>query len=257
MRFFRMVINNKSKIMDRNSTNYVLLFVVSMTVIVALMLTGIRQATIEVAEQNEDIFNKRAVLAAVNDHLGMGEGVKADDLTDEQVLEIFDTKVKQTSLNTQGQAVDGVMAEDIDMAKEKKKDVAERTLPLFEYSYEGNNFYILSVRGNGLWDEIWGYIALGSDKNTIIGASFDHQGETPGLGAEIKDNKKFPASFKGKKINDESGQFVSVLVKKGGAEKGNPHQVDGISGATVTADGVTEMLKRGLKYNEPYLKSLK
>ena len=69
--------------MDRNSTNYVLLFVVSMTVVVALVLTGIRQATKATADQNEDIFNKRAVLAAVNDYLGMGEGVFADDLTDE------------------------------------------------------------------------------------------------------------------------------------------------------------------------------
>ena len=71
--------------MDRTSTNYVLLFVVSMTVIVALMLTGIREATKSQAELNEDIFNKRAVLAAVNDYLGMGEDVEADDLTDDQV----------------------------------------------------------------------------------------------------------------------------------------------------------------------------
>lgn len=241
--------------MDRNSTNYVLLFVVSMTVIVALMLTGIRQATKAQAEQNEDIFNKRAVLAAVNDYLGMGEGVQADDLTDEQVLEIFGSKVEQISLNTSGQKVDDVKAEDIDMAKEKKKPVEERTLPLFKYENEGNTFYILSVRGNGLWDEIWGNIALKSDINTIAGASFDHKGETPGLGAEIKDNPTFSNNFQGKEIFRD-GEFVSVKVRKGGAQ--DPvYEVDGISGATVTADGVDKMLREGISLYLPYLESIK
>ncbi|MEO0890794.1 MAG: FMN-binding protein, partial [Pseudomonadota bacterium] len=218
--------------MDKNSTNYVLLFVVSMTVVVAFMLTSIRQATKATADQNEDIFNKRAVLAAVNDYLGMGENVRADDLTDEQVLEIFESKVEQVALNTSGQTVDAVMAEDIDMAKEKKKPVEERTLPLFKYENEGETFYILAVRGNGLWDEIWGNIALKSDINTIAGASFDHKGETPGLGAEIKDNPVFSKNFQGKEIFRE-GNFVSVKVRKGGAQ--DPvYEVDGISGATVT-----------------------
>ena len=241
--------------MDRTSTNYVLLFVVSMTVIVALMLTGIREATKSQAELNEDIFNKRAVLAAVNDYLGMGEDVEADDLTDDQVIEIFNEKVTQIALNTSGQEVDGIMAEDIDMAKEKKKPADERTLPLFKYENEGDQFYILSVRGNGLWDEIWGNIALESDINTIAGASFDHKGETPGLGAEIKDNPTFSNNFEGKEIF-RNGEFVSVKVRKGGAQ--DPvYEVDGISGATVTADGVDKMLREGIALYLPYLETLK
>lgn len=241
--------------MDRNSTNYVLLFVVSMTVIVALMLTSIRQATKAQADLNEDIFNKRAVLAAVNNYLGMGEGVQADDLTDEQVIEIFDSKVEQVSLNTAGQEVDGVLAEDIDMAKEKKKPVEERTLPLFKYESEGETFYIIAVRGNGLWDEIWGNIALKSDINTIAGASFDHKGETPGLGAEIKDNPTFSNNFRDTQIFRD-GKFVSVKVRKGGAQD-KTYEVDGISGATVTADGVDKMLREGIALYLPYLETLK
>ncbi|WP_020536937.1 NADH:ubiquinone reductase (Na(+)-transporting) subunit C [Lewinella cohaerens] len=241
--------------MDKNSTNYVLFFVVTMTVIVAFALTSIRQATKATADQNEDIFNKRAVLAAVNDYLGMGENVGANDLTDEQVLEIFNEKVEQTTLNTQGQEVDGVMAEDIDMAKEKKKDESERVLPLFKYAYEGQEFYILSVRGNGLWDEIWGNIALKSDISTIAGASFDHKGETPGLGAEIKDNPTFSDNFKDKEIFRD-GEFVSVKVRKGGAQDPT-YEVDGISGATVTADGVDKMLRSGIALYLPYLNKIK
>lgn len=241
--------------MDRNSTNYVLFFVVTMTVVVALALTTVRQVTKPTADQNEAIFNKRAVLSAVNAYLGMGEGVTADDLTDEQVLEIFSNKVKQTAINTQGQEVDGVMAEDIDMAKEKKKDESERTLPLFEYENDGQTFYIVSVRGSGLWDEIWGNIAFASDLNTIAGASFDHKGETPGLGAEIKDNPTFSDNFKDKKIYRE-GSFVSVKVRKGGAQD-EVYEVDGISGATVTADGVEKMLRQGIQLYLPYLEKLK
>ena len=92
--------------------------------------------------------------------------------------------------------------------------------------------------------------------NTIAGVSFDHQGETPGLGAEIKDNPMFPKQFEGTKIYDDAGTYRSVMVRKGG-RKNKIHEVDGISGATVTADGVTEMLVRGIKYYEPYFSKLK
>ncbi|MDF1866591.1 MAG: NADH:ubiquinone reductase (Na(+)-transporting) subunit C [Saprospiraceae bacterium] len=230
-------------------------FVVILTVVVAGVLTLLREVTLPMAERNEEIFNKRAILSAVVAEIG--DGTKTiSDYSDDEVLDIFYKKVTQTSVKVDGSTVADIQAEDIDMAKEKKKDDAEKVLPFFTYNNEGEKFYILAVRGNGLWDEIWGYIALRSDKSTIAGAAFDHKGETPGLGAEIKDNKTFPASFKDKKINDANGQFVSVLVKKGGAEIGNPHQVDGISGATVTANGVTEMLERGIKYYGPFLKTV-
>jgi Na+-transporting NADH:ubiquinone oxidoreductase subunit C len=229
-------------------------FVVILTVVVAGVLTLLREVTIPMAQRNEEIFNKRAILAAVVSELG--EGKSMGDFSDEEVLEIFEKQVTQTVVMTDGSTVADVKAEDIDMAKEKKKADEEKKLPFFTFNNNGEKFYIVSVRGNGLWDEIWGYIALKSDKTTIAGASFDHKGETPGLGAEIKDNPTFPRSFVGTKINAATGNFVSVLVKKGGAEKGNPHQGDGISGATVTANGVTEMLERGLKYYKPFLKSI-
>ena len=222
-----------------------------MTVVVALALTGVREITLEQSELNEDIFNKRAVLASVNDYLGMGAGVEADDLTDEQVVEIFATKMQQFVFDTKGNPIDGVMAEDIEMEKEKKKAVEDRRLPLYVYEFEGETFFILAVRGNGLWDEIWGNIALKSDASTIIGASFDHKGETPGLGAEIKDNPVFPRSFKQKQIFKD-GNFVSVKVRKGGA-RDKVYEVDGISGATVTGDGVDKMLREGLALYLPFL----
>ena len=224
-----------------------------MTVSVALVLSFLFYGTKDQVAINEDVFNKRAVLSAINSHLG----TQVDDMSDEEVLGIFDKQIEQVVLDMEGDVLDGVKAEKVDMAKEKKKPETDRQLPLYVYNTDdGNKFYILSVRGNGLWDEIWGYIALEQDLSTVVGASFDHKGETPGLGAEIKDNPVFARQFKGTKIFDADGNYTSINVRKGGA-KDRTHEVDGISGATVTADGVGEMLYRGIKYYQPYFNKIK
>lgn len=192
------------------------------------------------------------------------DGVDPKTMPDEDVLAIFDKQVDQYVLNMDGELLEsqdvidagynGGRAEDIDMAKEKKKPESDRILPLFVFNNDKGKFYILSVRGNGLWDEIWANVALESDFNTLAGAAFDHKGETPGLGAEIKDNAAFYNQFAGEKIFDANGNYVSVDVVKGGAKPDDPHGVDGLSGATVTADGVAEMLDRGIGYYLPYIK---
>lgn len=235
-----------------NNNTYVLIFILILTATVAIVLTGLREATKEGAARNEDIFNKRAILSAIQTKLD--KPVK--DMSDEEVTQIFEADMDQLVLDMNGNVVSDKKAEEINMAVERKKPEADRLLPLYVYKANGSKTYILSVRGNGLWDEIWGNIALESDLNTIAGAAFDHKGETPGLGAEIKDNPKFSEQFKGKKIYD-GGEYVSVDVVKGGAKPDAQHAVDGISGATVTADGVAEMMYRGIKYYEPYLSKVK
>lgn len=235
------------------SNRYVITFVLILTATVAILLTFLREATKEQAALNEEIFNKRAILSAIEDNLEK----PVAEFTDEEVVNIFDTKFEQVAVTPAGAILEGVKADDIDMEKEKKKDEADRRLPLYIYKEGGATNYIVSVRGSGLWDAIWGNIALDSDLNTVVGAAFDHKGETPGLGAEIKDNPTFSSNFKGKKILDADGNLVSIEVKKGGAEEGNVHQVDGISGATVTADGVTKMLESGLELYMPYLSELR
>lgn len=228
------------------STNYVVGFTLAMTVIVALTLSSLFYGTKDQVAQNADVFNKRAILSAISDKLDKPVG----DFSDQDVLSLFEEKMEQKVLDMNGDEVDGVMAEKVDMAKESKKPEENRQLPLFIYNAGGEKVYIVAVRGSGLWDAIWGNVALQSDFTTVVGASFDHAGETPGLGAEIKDNPAFSKQFGGKKIYKE-GEFVSVGVIKGGAK--NPaYEVDGLSGATVTADGVDEMLYRGIKYYEPY-----
>ncbi len=234
------------------STNKVILFVVAMTVVVALLLAGSSVALAPIAKENEDIFNKRQILLAIANPLEAA-GRPLLTLTDEEVLSIFDEQVEQAIIDASGDQVEleGRQAVSIDMAAERKKPEEQRMYPVYKVDLDDDSYYIFSVRGNGLWDAIWGNIALESDMNTIAGVSFDHAGETPGLGAEIKDNATWRAQFVGKKIYD-GDKYVSVYVRKGGALD-EDHEVDGLSGATVTADGVTEMLYKGLKAYEPYM----
>lgn len=97
------------------------------------------------------------------------------------------------------------------------------------------------MRGAGLWGPIWGFVSLNSDMNTIYGANFDHQGETPGLGAEIS-TSWFQERFEGKEIYNEQGELISIIVTKPGQEAPPVHSVDGISGGTITSKGLQDML---------------
>lgn len=250
---FKLIVLTKIRI-TVNSNSYILTFVAILTVVVAITLGGLREVSKSKSAQNEDIFNKRAILSSIESQLG--EGVKVKGLSDEEVLNLFSPEnMDQLVLNMNGEVLDSIKAENIDMAVERKKPEAERKLPLYIYKGGTEPLYILSVRGNGLWDEIWGNIALKSDVSTVAGAAFDHKGETPGLGAEIKDNPNFAANFEGKQIYSDQA-LKGIVVRKGGA-KDPVYEVDGISGATVTANGVSEMLDRGLKYYEPYLNELR
>ncbi len=232
------------------STQYIYTFALIMTVVVALLLAGSKVGLDPIAKKNEDIFNKRQILEAIAVPLEEA-GQPIATLTDDQVLGIFDKQVDQSVVMADGETVDGMQAIAVDMAKERKKAESERMYPVYEVNLDGKSYYIFSVRGTGLWDAIWGNVALEEDMNTVAGVSFDHAGETPGLGAEIKDNAKWKSQFVGKKIY-KGNEYVSVYVRKGGAVD-MEHEVDGLSGATVTADGVTDMLYKGLKVYEPYM----
>lgn len=119
---------------------------------------------------------------------------------------------------------------------------------------DGQLIYVVPLMGQGLWGAIWGNIALDASLNNVVGVNFDHKSETPGLGAEIA-NPPFQKEFLGKQIFDpKSKEFTSIEVSKK-AVKGNSHQVDAISGGTMTSNGVTRMLKDCLSYYLPYFKA--
>ncbi|NNE25694.1 MAG: NADH:ubiquinone reductase (Na(+)-transporting) subunit C [Saprospiraceae bacterium] len=238
-------------------------FVIVLTFVVALVLALLQNGLKPLHDKNEALYSKKATLAAVSNHI---EG-DFSSISDEKVQEIFSEQIEQLVINNEGEIIPtdqlielGVKegkAENLDLTREQKKSPEDRLRPVYIYTKEdGSKYFIVYTRGKGLWDEIWGNIAIEGDLKTIAGVSFDHKAETPGLGAEIKDNKAWANQFIGKQIYDEGGTFTSVDVIKGGA-KDPVHEVDGISGATITADGVAEMLHRGLKAYEPYLNTLK
>lgn len=177
---------------------------------------------------------------------------------------IYQQRIQSTVVNAKGEEikeVDGapVIAEGVEIGKQFKLPPEERLYPVYKLMSENNpdqtDAYILPVYGNGLWDNIWGYIALEKDLTTIRGAVFDHAGETPGLGARIT-TVEVQERFKGKKIYDDMGELVAVSMVKG--EAGDPsiygdNEVDGLSGATLTAVGVNNMIRNYLGYYQPYL----
>lgn len=245
-----------------HSTGYILRFVLIMTTVVALVLAFMSTSLKPIHDTNAAIYNKKAIISAIQSQLPK----PVAEMSDDEIQAIFDNSITQKVMDVDGNMLDeqAVMsrgykagqAENVDLAKERKKPEENRIYPIYEYKSGNDVFSIISVRGSGLWDAIWGNIALDGDLNTIVGASFDHQGETPGLGAEIKDNPKYSLNFIGKKIFDANGGYISITSRKGGAI--DPlHDVDGITGATVTADGVTKMMKKGVARYLPYLKKEK
>ena len=233
------------------SNKYVTIYTVIMTLIVSVVLAMIVTGLKPIHDANEAVFKKRDILRAIKDELG----TDLDKMSDKEVLDLFSQSIEQVVIDANGKTVEGVKAEDIDMAKEEKKPEADRRYPIFIFKGSEGSVYLVAVRGNGLWDKIWSTIAIKDDFNTITGASFGHVGETPGLGAEITDNPAFSKQFQGKTIY-ENNEYVSVAVVKGGIKQ-PAHQIDAITGATITSNGVTEMLNKGLKIYLPYFESLK
>lgn len=245
-----------------HSTASIIRFVLIMTSIVALILAALQNGLKSKHDLNESLYSKKATLAAVSNHI---EGDFAA-LKPEDIQKIFNNQIEQEVVDNSGKVytkeelialgVKDGLAENLDLGRQEKNPKDKRLMPVYKFTKsDGSVYYILYARGKGLWDEIWGNIALESDINTIAGVSFDHKGETPGLGAEIKDNKSWVRQFIGKKIYDGE-EFKSVGVRKGGA-KDPVYEVDGISGATITANGVEDMLEEDLKAYEPYFKTIK
>jgi Na+-transporting NADH:ubiquinone oxidoreductase subunit C len=184
--------------------------------------------------KNVEIEKKQNILASVNI---AATAADAEQIYSEKIVNSY-------IVNSKGEKLDGD-AFTVDLKKERAKKVEDRQLPVFECDIDGGINYILPLYGAGLWGPIWGYISVESDMNTIYGATFDHQGETPGLGAEIA-TKAFQAQFKGKTIFDNDGQFYSIIVAKSNETAPAEHKVDAISGGTITSKGLQAMIMEDL-----------
>lgn len=230
--------------MNVDSNSYTFSFATIMVIIVAALLSYAAIGLKPYQDTNIELEKQQNILSSI------GINIERDLAKDAYSKYIKDEIV----LNYKGEEIDGDAFE-IDLNKELKKKNTDQLLPLFISNIDGFKQYIIPLRGKGLWGPIWGFIALEEDLNTVYGAVFDHKAETPGLGAEIN-QPFFQEPFIGKTIFDGE-TFKSIRVVKGGAPKGDKYAVDGISGGTITSDGVTDMLLERLNMYLPYIKKEK
>ncbi len=221
-----------------DSNVYIILYSVVMVVVVAALLAVVSLSL--QGRQNDNALNekKQQIVTA------LGE----DPLTTD-----YDSIVAEAvMLDASGNPTEG----DVFAAlQDLKGSIAAGKFPVFKAK---NGCVVIPVYGAGLWDAIWGYVALEPDMNTVKGIVLDHKGETPGLGAEIA-TPAHQAKYVGKTVF-EGDDFVSITLKKGGANSADAnyaHEVDAITGGTKTSDGVTEMIRSGLGNYLPYLKANK
>jgi len=240
----------------QQSNAYIIGFSAGLTIILGGLLSLAAVLLKPIQDKEVKLDTQKQILSAVN----LTEGKTKAEISD-----IYTQRIKSIAVNIDGEPVsqtesgDEVIPEDVNISKEYKKPPEERIYPVFQLmASDGNSIeaYIVPVYGFGLWDYIWGYVAIEPDLNTLRGVTFDHRGETPGLGARIT-TTEVQQRYQGKKLYDD-GTLKSIEMMK---SESNPnltaHQVDGMSGATITAKGVNEMLKKYIKYYEPYFNTVK
>ena len=234
--------------MNRDSNVYTFIFAAIMVFVVASVLAFTATSLKDLQAENVRLEKMQNILSTIGIQT---DREKAEVLYDKYVTE-------ELALKNNGSIDKSVNAFTIKLNTELKKDVNDQRFPLYVANVEENTYYIVPLRGAGLWDAIWGYLALKEDKNTIKGAVFDHKAETAGLGAEIT-KKWFQDRFVGEKILDQNGSLKGIAVSKTNNDPNDidkeDHEVDAISGATITGDGVTDMIIERLAHYMPYFKN--
>ena len=221
--------------MNTNSNSYTIIYAAIMVVIVAFLLAFVSSSLKDIQNANVKNDTKKQILTAIN----------VTDVKDADA-EFAKYEVKDMLVQADGT----LAAYEGEFNTSFKGEIAENRLHVFECKVDGATKYIVPIYGAGLWGPIWGYVALNDDKDTVFGVYFNHAGETPGLGAEIT-TPKFQAPFVGKKVL-ENGEVGLSVVKAGKVAKPD-YEVDGISGGTITSQGVDAMLKDCLKLYKPFL----
>lgn len=227
--------------MDVNKNSYTFMFAAIMVVVVAALLSFAATSLKPYQDENERLEKMQNILSSIK-----------VEVSREEAAELYPDYIVQELVVSNHKEKPGIEAFNVDLTKEVRKPNIEREAPLYIAEKEGERFYVIPIRGTGLWGPIWGYISLREDASTLYGAVFDHKGETPGLGAEIAD-AAFESQFQGKEILDDSGNLIGIDVRKGDAS--TQYQVDGISGGTITSEGVEAMILDCLESYIPFIKN--
>ncbi len=243
-----------------DSNIYTIIFAIAMVVIVGSLLAFAASSLEPTISENKRLEKQQNILYAMG--VNENDESSATFISTDKAPQAFSEFITKQLVIQDGKVTEDDQAYLIDVKKEKsaaKKDGYSRRLPLFIGEKDGQTYYIAPIYGKGLWDAIWGYVSM--DENMVIqGAYFDHKGETPGLGANIK-QRYFMDDFIGEHLLDANGNFAGVTVSKSNADPTNKdkedNEVDAIAGATITGDGVSAMVKSDLKLYQPYFNNLK
>ena len=230
--------------MNKQSNTYTILYISILACIVGAALAWVALSLKPKQNDNIRIDKMQQMLSAIR-----------ITSTPENAISLYDKYVVDSYIiDEKGEKIQGE-AFDVSIANEVKKPAAERQLPVFVCAIDKSTKYIIPVYGSGLWGPIWGYVSIERDGNTIYGAYFSHQGETPGLGAEIA-KPAFAGQFSGKHIYKD-GAFKSIAVVKGeNIPTDGSDYVDGISGGTITSRGVQSMLQSCLSCYQSFFNEL-
>lgn len=223
--------------MKTNSNSYTIIYSVIIVVIVAFLLAFVFQALKPMQDANVALDKKKQILNSLN--IRDLNDAQADAKYKEVIVadRVIDEKGKVLLPGTTGGENAGFKLE--------SKDYKEGKLALYICRVNGETKYVIPVYGMGLWGPISGYIALNADKSTIYGVYFNHESETAGLGAEIKDNKAWQEKFQGKKLfKNGDDKAIALSVEK--KVEDPTTQVDAVTGATLTSNGVRDMLHEAL-----------
>lgn len=250
---------------NTDSNVYTVLFAIGMVIVVGSLLAFTASYFNPTISLNKKLEKQQNILFA----MGVNEGTLTNDDDDinnfiptDKVTSEFAKYITKQLVIEGDKVTEDSLAYLIDLKKEKelaKNSSYTRRLPLFIGEKDDEMFYIVPMRGSGLWDAIWGFMALNKDLETVKGVFFDHKGETPGLGSNIKE-PFFMDDFAGEYIFS-GDQFKGINVAKGNADPKNEdktdNEVDAIAGATITGNGVAAMIKKDLALYLPYFNTIK
>ncbi len=231
--------------MNVQKNSYTVIYASIMVVAVAAILTLVSFGLKERQQANIDNEKRQNILKTVN-----------VESTSDNAAQLYEQTVKEAFVVDQ---TGKVIVTDKNEAFNTGIELGETSkLPVFKCEKDGKQYFVVPLKGAGLWGKIWGYASIESDCNTIAGVVFDHESETPGLGDKIT-TKEFQQQFVGKKLYDQGGSDLKgVTVYKGGlAAQDQLHGIDALSGATLTSNGVQNMVNDCLRAYEPYFKTAK
>ncbi|MEJ2162104.1 MAG: Na(+)-translocating NADH-quinone reductase subunit C [Robiginitalea sp.] len=244
--------------MNTEKNVYTVLFATLMVVVVGSILAYLASGLKPLIKEKERFEKQQNILYAMG--VNENEEGSLNFVPTSRVEEVFTQFIKQQLIISGDQITQDDQAYLIDMKKQLSalKDGKTAQLPVFIGEKDGKTYYILPMYGKGLWDAIWGFMAL-DDQLVVQGVYFDHKAETPGLGANIK-QRFFMDDFVGESIMN-NGRLVGINVKKGNNDPANSNKndnaVDALAGATITGNGVTAMISESLNLYKDYLESIR